>query len=258
MESVSWEQLPGPAYRLTVQLRRSLWGYRVAYEAGAAATYEGPTGGQVGSAPPEDGSAVLLLELRLTPAIDRSHPLRGRRVAVDPGHPPAGATGPTGYRESEANLAIARRLAELLRGEGAEVLLVRDDTLPVGLYERTERARNADAELFVSIHNNALPDGISPFGREGTSTYYYQPHARDLARHVQRGMVRQMGLRDLGVLWGDLAVARTSWMPSVLSEGAFMMIPRHEAGLRRADFQELYARGVAEGVREFLRQRAGG
>jgi N-acetylmuramoyl-L-alanine amidase len=257
IEAISWDQLPGPAYRLTVRLRRPLWGYRLDYEGGAAEAYEGPTGRGVGDTPQEGGHAVLALELRLAPIIDRSQPLRGRRVAIDAGHPPVGATGPTGYRESEANLAIARRLAELLRREGAEALLVRDDELPMGLYERTERARNADAELFVSIHNNALPDGISPFGREGSSTYYYHPHARDLARHIQNGMVREMGLRDLGILWGGLAVTRMTWMPSVLTEGAFMIMPRHEAALRRREFQERYARGVLEGVREFLRQRAG-
>ncbi len=255
VEAVSWDQLPGPAYRLTVRLRRALWGYRLAYERGAADVYEGPTGGRVEN---ERGEGdVLALELRLAPSIDRSHPLRGRRVAIDAGHPPAGATGPTGLRESEANLAIARRLEEMLRREGAEAILIRDDTSAMGLYKRTELARNAGAELFVSIHNNALPDGVSPFGREGSSTYYHHPHARDLARHVQNGIVRHMGLRNLGILWGDLAVTRMTWMPAALTEGAFLMLPRHEAGLRRPEFQERYARGVLEGVREFLRQRAG-
>ena len=43
-------------------------------------------------------------------------------------------------------------------------------------------------------------------------------------------------------------------MPSVLAEGAFMMMPRHEAALRLAEFQEAYARGVLAGIEGFLRE----
>lgn len=199
---------------------------------------------------------MLLLEIRRPPAIDPERPLRGRRIAVDPGHPAGGSRGPTGYYEGDANLAVARRLAGLLDEAGATPVLVRRDEGAVGLYERTARAVEADADLFVSIHANALPDGVRPFGREGTSTYYHHPHARDLARAVQAGMLAEMGLRDLGVVWGDLAVARLSWMPSVLAEGAFMMHPAHEAALRTPAFQERYARGVLQGLEAFLRGRA--
>lgn len=240
VESVRWEQGPGPTWRLWLRTRSPVWGYRVAYE--------------------EEGTrrAVLRFEIHRPPAIDRNRPLRGRRIAIDPGHPGAGAYGPTGYYEGDANLAIGRRLAELLRAEGAAPILIRDDTLPLGLYHRTSIAEDAGAELFVSIHNNALPDGVRPFGREGTSTYYYHPHSRQLAERVQEGMLRTMGLRDLGVYWGDLAVVRMAWMPAVLAEGAFMMHPRHEAALRDPAFQEAYARGVLEGMRAFLRERAVG
>ncbi len=236
--SAAWSQEPGPAWRLRIRLAAPVWGWRARYEAGA------------------DGGATLRFELRGPPAIDPGAPLRGRRVAIDPGHPGAGATGPTGLYEGDANLAIGRILARLLSERGAEPILLRDDTLPMGLYERTTAAEEAGAELFVSIHNNALPDGVRPFGREGTSTYWYHPHAAALADAVQDGMLATMRLRDLGVFWGDLAVCRMSWMPSVLAEGAFMMMPRHEAALRDPGFQELYARGVADGIERFLRETA--
>lgn len=238
IESIRWEQDEGLRYRLALRLRQPVWGYRAAYES------EG------------DDRASLRFEIHRPPAIDPRDPLRDRRIAIDPGHPGAGAYGPTGYYEGDANLAIGRLLAELLRAEGAAPILIRDDTLPLGLYHRTSIAEDAGAELFVSIHNNALPDGVRPFGREGTSTYYYHEHSRRLAVAVQDGMLRSMGLRDLGVYWGDLAVARMSWMPSVLTEGAFMMMPRHEAALRTREFQEAYARGVLQGIREFLKRRA--
>lgn len=233
LASMDWAQLPGPRYRLRVRLERPLWGWRLRWEGSTA-----------------------VLEVRRPPEIDPDHPLRGQRVAVDPGHPPVGAEGPTGLTEADANLGVARALVELLEEAGAEPVLVRRDTSAVGLYERRRRAREAGASTLVSIHNNALPDGVRPFGREGTSTYYFHPHARELGRWVQRGMLRRMGLRDLGLRWGNLALPRESWMPSVLAEGAFMMFPRQEAALRTEEFRRAYARGVRDGLREFYRRRA--
>jgi N-acetylmuramoyl-L-alanine amidase len=251
--SMEWVQLPGQRYRLTLRLRESVWGHRAAWVSGQSRTYEGPRGER---GPEQDGGIVLRFEVRRAPDIDARRPLLGRRVAVDPGHPGGGSRGPTGLFEGDANLAIARQLVRMLEGAGAEPVLIRTDGNAVGLYERTRRAVDAGAELFVSIHNNALPDGVRPFGREGTSTYYYHPHARALALAVQEGLLLEMGLRDLGIRWGDLAVARMPWMPSVLAEGAFMMMPRHEAALRTPGFQARYARGVLRGLESFLRSRA--
>lgn len=238
LESVDWTQEPGSVYRLEIGLTRDVWGYRTEYRTG------------------EDGSAQLVFDIRRPPEIDAGSPLEGRRIAVDPGHPGAGATGPTGFYEGDANLAIARELVSMLEEQGAEPVLIRDDTVQMGLYERTRRAREEGAEVFVSIHNNALPNGVRPFREHGTSTYYFHSHARDLAQHVQGGMLEAMGLRDLGVFYGNLAVAREPWMPSALAEGAFMMIPRHEAALKTSGFQRRYAQGVLEGLRGFLRERA--
>ena len=43
-----------------------------------------------------------------------------------------------------------------------------------------------------------------------------------------------------------------AWMPSILTEGAFMMMPDHEAALKNPEFQARYARGVLAGIRGFL------
>ena len=94
---------------------------------------------------------------------------------------------------------------------------------------------------------------MNPFDRNGTGSYYFNAWSEPLARAVQAGMVRRMGLRDLGVNYDNLAVLRPTWMPSVLCEGAFLMIPEQEAGLRTPEFQDAYARGVAEGVEQYFR-----
>ena len=74
-----------------------------------------------------------------------------------------------------------------------------------------------------------------------------------VARAVQRGMVSQMGLQDLGVNYDNLAVVRGTWYPAVLCEGAFIILPDQEAALRTPEFQERYARGVADGLENYFR-----
>lgn len=198
----------------------------------------------------------LILEIRRPPRINAAAPLRGRVIAIDPGHPPAGSTGPTGLREAEANLAVARALRAMLERAGARVVMTRDADTNLGLYERTNLAEQRQAEVLVSIHNNAFPDGVNPWENHGTSSYYFMPRSARLARLVQQGMVRTMGLRDLGFGRGDLALVRVTWMPSVLTEGAFMMIPEQEHGLRTPAFQRAYARGVMDGLAAYFRELA--
>jgi N-acetylmuramoyl-L-alanine amidase len=233
LRAAGWEQVASDRYLLHVDLASQPWGYRVRYE-----------------------GRTLVLDIRKPPSIDEKRPFAGRRIAVDPGHPPAGATGPTRLYEGDANLAVAFRLKRLLEEEGATVFMIRVDRSPVRLYDRTRRAEMLNAEVLVSIHNNALPDGVNPFENNGTSVYYFQPQSLDLARALQRGLLEAMGLTDLGIGRASLALARPAWMPAALTEGAFMMIPDQEAGLRDPAFQEAYARGVLEGLREFLRERA--
>jgi N-acetylmuramoyl-L-alanine amidase len=226
---IDWSQRTADEVEVTVLLSRPLWGYRTRW----------------------DGDD-LLLEVRRPPTIDREHPLKGRHVLVDPGHPPAGATGPTGFREAEANLAVSRELARLLAAEGAVVELTREADVPLDLSSRVERGERSGAEVMVSIHNNALPDGVNPFTNNGTSVFYNHAQSLPLAQEVQAALVRELGLRDLGVARGDLALVRPTWLPAILTEGLFMIVPEQEAALRTEEGQRRYARGVLQGLRRFL------
>ena len=126
----------------------------------------------------------------------------------------------------------------------------------VPLNDRPVIARRANAHAFVSIHLNALPDGVNPFDAHGTGAYYFNEHSAALARELQRGMVRHIRLRDLGTNYDNLAVLRPTWMPAALCEGAFIMIPEQEAALRTAEFQDRYALGVVEGLEAYFKQLA--
>src|SRR5436309_6879710 len=89
----------------------------------------------------------LLLTIRRPPVIDARRPLRGRTIAVDPGHPPVGAMGPTGLREADANLGVALALQRILERAGARVVMTRTTDTAIGLYERTTQAERSGADL---------------------------------------------------------------------------------------------------------------
>jgi N-acetylmuramoyl-L-alanine amidase len=233
VQELGWLQSDRQETTITVELALPVWGYRARWSRND-----------------------LLLEIRRPPVIDRRNPFRGRLIALDPGHPPLGATGPTGLREADANLAVALQLRTMLEKSGARVLMTRSVDSAVDIWQRVALADTAGADLLVSIHNNALPDGVNPFTNNGTSVFYNQPRSVPLAAEVQRALVRRLKLPDLGISRADLALVRSTWMPSVLTEGMFMIIPDQELVLRTPEGQKRYARGVYDGVRRFLELRA--
>ena len=230
------EQLADDRARLTLRLGRDPYGYLVLWD---------------------PAQHALVLRVRRPPAIDPARPLAGLTIVVDPGHPPGGATGPTGLWEPVAVLPVGERVGELLRARGATVLLTRTTADPVGLAERPIVARRANAHAFVSIHLNALPDGINPFVANGSSTLFFHQHAEPLARALQSQLVRQLGLRDLGIHYQNLAVARPTWVPEALTEGLFLMLPEQEAAMRAAAGRERYARAIVDGLEDYFRALAG-
>ncbi|WP_374662311.1 N-acetylmuramoyl-L-alanine amidase [Inhella sp.] len=91
-------------------------------------------------------------------------------VALDAGHggEDPGAIGPTGLREKDVVLAVARMLRERLEEvPGLRVLMTRDGDYFVPLQERVRKARKVGADLFVSIHADAF---MRPQAR-GTSVF---------------------------------------------------------------------------------------
>jgi len=134
--------------------------------------------------------------------------------------------------------------------------MTRTDMNAVDLHLRSVIARRANADALVSIHLNAFPNGVNPFVNNGTSTLFFHPQSEPLARLVQAGMMNELGLRDLGVHYQNIAIGRTSWMPSILCEGLFMMIPEQGAAIHTAEYQERYAVGVADGIEAYFRSLA--
>lgn len=88
-------------------------------------------------------------------------------VAVDAGHgghDPGAVAG--GLREKDLNLKAAFRLVSLLKEAGLDSRLTRSNDTYLRLNERTDLANNWNADLFVSLHCNALPSGRHASGVE--------------------------------------------------------------------------------------------
>lgn len=111
-----------------------------------------------------------------TPSFDRDP--RRKIIVIDPGHGgvETGAIGPTGLREKEVALDLARRLQRRLqRDHTLTVVLTRDEDRLIGLDERTAIANYNRADLFLSIHLNASPRSTAT----GAETYFLSNDATD-------------------------------------------------------------------------------
>jgi N-acetylmuramoyl-L-alanine amidase len=225
--SVSTE--PGRV-RYTVNLNRAPYGYLAMYQNGA-----------------------FIFRVRRPPVIaDANNPLRGLTITVDPGHPPAGTTGPTSFYEGEAVLAVGLKLRDLLLQKGVNVVMTRTTMDPVELGLRPIISRRANAHAFVSLHLDAEPDGVNPMTHAATGCYYFWPHSVSLAQQTIANLGPAMGTPILGARFQNLAVARGSWMPAILCEGGFLILPDVEAAFRTPQYQERFARGILAGLESYF------
>lgn len=231
----------------------------------------------------------------------RSRGMRPLVIAIDAGHggQDPGATGLNGKREKDVTLAIARELARQINATpGLKAYLTRDTDVFIPLNRRAQLARQARADMFVSIHADAAEnrsasgssvyvlslkgassqrarwladkenasDLIGGVRLEKTSgtlasvlidlTQSGQMKAsEDAAAHVLTGLSRLGRNHKPHVERANFAVLRTSDMPAMLVETAFISNPEEERRLTDPAHQRQLARAVLDGVNTyFLRQ----
>lgn len=135
--------------------------------------------------------------------------LRVHRVVIDAGHGghDTGAIGPSGVKEKDITLQIAKRVKEKLLGEfpDVEVIMTREDDRTLALQDRTNTANSAAADLFISIHCNA-----SPYKRvRGVETYTlnitHDRYAMKLAAR-ENAEAGEGSISDLEFILADLAM----------------------------------------------------
>lgn len=183
------------------------------------------------------------------------------KIFIDQGHNPvnpnAGAEG-NGYREQDITFEIGRRLAAILEENGYETRLSRPSaetqlgtSVATSLSERVDNANSWGADYFVSLHTNA---SVNPQA-SGTEVLVYSRSspAYELARSVLEQLRLSTGLRSRGVVTRPgLYVLRRTAMPAILVEMGFITNPT-DADLM-ANSPQLFARGIADGIIDYLRR----
>ena len=216
-------------------------------------------------------------------------------VAIDAGHggQDPGAIGPSGHREKDITLAIARELARQINATpGLRAVLTRDTDVFIPLNRRAVLARNAKADIFLSIHADAAENRSA----QGASVYVLstrgassqrarwladKENAADLIGGVklttgdtlasvlldltQSGQMKASSdaatqvLDSLGrigkkrrVEHANFAVLRTSDVPAMLVETGFISNHAEEALLASRDYQRKLASAVLDGVHAYF------
>lgn len=218
-----------------------------------------------------------------------------KRIVLDPGHGGAdpGCISPSGLKEKDVALDLARRLKTMLETQGKfEVFLTRETDLSLPLEKRTAFANQKGADLFISIHLNASPRK----NRTGVETFYlnFSPdpavnelaarenasstkniremklivdkiiknskyeESRDLAEKIHSNLLQHLkhnfGPRDdLGVKGGPFWVLIGSEMPAVLVEASHLSNAKEEAALKTETYREAVATGLFRGIIEYVK-----
>jgi N-acetylmuramoyl-L-alanine amidase len=216
-----------------------------------------------------------------------------RKVVLDPGHggKDPGAIGVGGIAEKDIVLAVAKKLERKLKQEmGVEVVLTRRDDRFIPLEDRTAIANAEGADLFVSLHMNASPNGEA----RGLETYYLDNTndegslrlaAREngtsrrnvsdlqfilsdmtqnmkledsitLAHHLQHSLVDGMSTRltdvkDLGVKKALFYVLVGARMPSVLVEMFFITNKTEGRAMSQESYQNAVVDALYDGILKY-------
>jgi len=175
-------------------------------------------------------------------------------VIIDPGHggKDPGAVGIGGVREKDVILPIGRRIAAILQQNGVQAVLTRNSDFFVSLQGRVALAERANADVFVSIHANAIGPGRSDVS--GLETYYYDS-GLGLARIVHNSIRQSLSVRDRGVRRARFYVLRKSSMPSILVETGYLTGREDIVKLRTSAYQNQMAEAIARGILQYLKRR---
>ena len=183
----------------------------------------------------------------------------GKSVVIDAGHGgtdpgamyPANSQKPE-IREKDVTLAVALRVRDILENAGVKVIMTRTkDTYPT-LSDRVEIANNSNADLFVSIHCNAMENKDEI---DGAQVYYHasSEFGKKFATIVYNNIIEYTGMTKRSIQDGStLYVIKNTKMPAILTEGGFVSNEKDREYLLSEEGRDSLARAIAEGVLEAL------
>lgn len=127
---------------------------------------------------PRASAATALRDLPEPADLPQIDETPGLTVALDAGHggfDPGAEAG--GEEEADLVLAFAQELRKALEARGVEVVMTRDSDVFVRLEDRMTIAREGGADLFLSLHADALPEGQAA----GATVYLWNSRANTRA-----------------------------------------------------------------------------
>lgn len=219
----------------------------------------------------EDGKGVL--EIKLDKACEHYysykdgflriefmglHDVYEQIVVIDAGH---GGKQPGAVKkdinEKDLNLQIVQRLKELLDEvdeEKMKVFYTRLEDSNPSLQERAEMANQLQADLFISVHNNASASG--KFTDLNGTMVLYSPDEQDdsskrLAEICLKNVTASAGSQNKGLVKGDnIYIVRTSEVPVALIEVGYMTNTVELNNLCSAAYQKKVAQGIYNAIME--------
>ena len=180
-------------------------------------------------------------------------------IAIDDGHgmetagkrTPAFSDGRV-MKENEFNRAVADYLAEGLKRNGFDVLMVAPGDEDVCLNTRVLKANNKNAAAYISIHANAF--GTTWSEANGLETWIYEKIMPDsatyrFAKTIHDELIRETGLKNRGMKRSaDFCVLRSTRMHAVLVECGFMTNKEEAALLMDDAYRRKCAEAICRGV----------
>ena len=175
-------------------------------------------------------------------------------VVIDPGHggKDPGTIGIGGVQEKNVILPISLDVAAELKKQGIEVRLTRDQDYFVSLQGRTDFANKINADLFVSIHANAI--NLSRPDVNGLETYYYQ-NGRRLSEIIHWNILNSVNIRNRNVRRARFYVLRHSKMPATLVEVGFLTGAEDSARLKDPNHRQKIAVAIAQGIIQYIKEK---
>ncbi|MGL5316304.1 MAG: N-acetylmuramoyl-L-alanine amidase [Peptostreptococcaceae bacterium] len=171
-----------------------------------------------------------------------------KKVFIDPGHggSDSGAVGVNGLLEKDINLAVSKKVRDLLKQQGLEVKLARENDTTMSLGERTTAANSWKADCYVSIHCNAYSGSA-----KGVETFSYTTNTNDLASAIHTQVLATKAYTvNRGLKTANFYVLRHSNMRASLIELAF--IDNTEDAKILTTKQDSLALGVAKGICKYF------
>ena len=180
----------------------------------------------------------LVLYCKQKPQISASSdkPLEGISIVIDPGHggyDPGSLGAAYGYgpTEDEINMAYAVATEQILEGLGADVTLtlypdqLDDQEEKLVLFDRMKIAKEADADVFISMHHNSVDATADANNVTGLEVYYFTDHSEALAADIAASISASTGRTNRGDFQSYYVVTKMTYCPAVLTEIGYIVNP---------------------------------